>query len=125
MKLMNLLLILTLIVVLKAQYEDIVFNCKDFAPKEYENNTDVKNAYSLDFCRATKFESPIRKCCFIKYEVEEKRQYHCFPVDDEDLADIDLTIDAFESLANADVTSLDCYSKYLLSSFLVILAFLF
>ncbi len=82
-------------------------------------------AFSLDFCRATKLEDDVVACCFVKWENSEgKRQYNCAPVTSDGLADIDQTIEIFKKANSAsDVDSFDCSASYLYGPLLLILAF--
>ena len=85
-------------------------------------------AYSLDFCRSTDYESSTTdfyRCCFIKYELNNQRHYHCAGVTTAGYWDIDEAIDAYERALNVDVDSFDCSSTYLYVPLLLIFALLF
>ena len=92
--------------------------CEDYEPG-------LKNAFSLDFCKSTLYDSTLDKCCFLKYEKDDKRHYHCYTVDLTDFNDIDKVIDDLQNKQGYDVKSLDCSSSYLFSSLLVLLALFF
>ena len=81
-------------------------------------------AYSLDFCRSTEYEAYYR-CCFLKYEIDNRRQYFCLPLSNNQFWNIDDTIDKLEGILKVDVDSLDCSSSYLYVSLLLIFALLF
>ena len=122
MKAVHALLIIMLIYAIKAdnvQGFGETLNCVDYAPT---NRGGSKQAYSLDFCKATYLDSNYKKCCFIKYKIGDAKHYNCFPATSGDLIDIDDTID---KLTYDKVYSLDCNSNYLFVSLLAILALLF
>ena len=84
-----------------------------------------KTALSLDFCRSTDY-GDFYRCCFIKYEQNDKRQYHCAGVTDYGFWNIDETISSFEAaIGNVEIDSFDCSSSYLYVSLLLIFALLF
>ena len=83
-----------------------------------------KTAYSLDFCRSTDYGSYYR-CCFLKYEKNDRREYHCAGVSSAEFWDIDSTIDNIEHLLDVEIDSLDCSASYLYVSLLLIFALLF
>ena len=119
MKVTQALIIFALFSVIKTDLEGFdVNNCADFEP-------DGQPAYSLDFCRATYFDtSKVARCCFMKFkESNGITQYHCLELDLNEFMDIDTVIDAIE-LSGYDVSSLDCSSSYLYFPLLLILAFI-
>ena len=83
-----------------------------------------KTALSLDFCRSTDYGSYYR-CCFLKYEKNDRREYHCAGVSSAEFWDIDSTIDNIEKLLGVEIDSLDCSASYLYVSLLLIFALLF
>ena len=83
-----------------------------------------KTALSLDFCRSTDY-GDFYRCCFIKYEQNERRHYHCAGVTNYGFWNIDETIEAYESFLKVDIDSLDCSASYLYVSLLLIFALLF
>ena len=86
-------------------------------------------AFSLDFCRSTDLETEstgFYRCCFIKYEKDNQRQYQCAGVTSYGFWNIDETISTYESaLGNIEIDSFDCNSSYLYVSLLLIFALLF
>ena len=121
MKAVELLILIALIYITKAQLDEFpIYNCEDYEPGEEE-------AFSLDFCRSTRFDtSKYVRCCFIKYEDNknsERRRYHCYPIDSTGLNDIDSTIDNLEK-NDWDIKSLDCGSSYLYFPLILIIAFI-
>ena len=86
-------------------------------------------AFSLDFCRSTDLETEstgFYRCCFIKYEKDNQRQYQCAGVTSYGFWNIDETISNYESaLGNIEIDSFDCNSSYLYVSLLLIFALLF
>ena len=120
MKVTQALIIFALFSVIKTDLEGFdVNNCADFEP-------DGQPAYSLDFCRATYFDtSKVARCCFMKFkESNGITQYHCLELNSTLLMDIDDTIDMIEVGALYDVSSLDCSSSYVYFPFLLMLAFI-
>ena len=83
-----------------------------------------KTALSLDFCRSTDY-GDFYRCCFIKYEQNDRRHYHCAGVTNYGFWNIDETIEAYESFLKVDIDSLDCSASYLYVSLLLIFALLF
>ncbi len=100
--------------------------CADHAPSDLiSSGAAIRTpAYSLDFCRSTDYSNYYR-CCFLKYEKDNQRQYYCMPLTNSEFWDIDKTIESFESKLGADIDSLDCSSSYLYASLLLIFALLF
>ncbi len=94
--------------------------CEDYGP------TTTKAAFSLDFCRATYYETRDHaKCCFLKWEDKQgRRKFNCALVSAYDMADIDKKIDELEKSLNGTIKSLDCKSSYLYESLLLVLFFL-
>ena len=94
--------------------------CKDYGP------TTTNAAFSLDFCRATEYDtSNNAKCCFLRWEDSQgKRKYNCVLVSAYDMADIDEKIKSLESSLKGDIKSLDCKSSYIYGSLLLVLFFL-
>ena len=115
-------LIAFLLICLSAQYN---FNftskvCEDYGP------TTTMAAFSLDFCRATYYDTNNHaRCCFLRWEdSQERRKYNCVLVSAYDMADIDKKIDELEKSLNGTVKSLDCKSSYIYGSILLVLFFL-
>ena len=124
MKAVELLILIALIYITKAQLKEFpIYNCAEYAPGEKN-----PEAYSLDFCRSTRFDtSRYVRCCFIKYEDNDdndRRHYHCYPIDLARFNDIDDTIDKLETNNNWDIKSLDCGSSYLYFPLILIIAFI-
>ena len=125
MKTINALLLLTLIFAVNSDLSGFdTQKCQDYMPTELGGS---KPAYSLDFCRSTNYVDDFYRCCFIKYEQNEKRQYHCAGVTDYGFWNIDDTIDAYQKSlgTDADIDSFDCSASYLYVSLLLIFALLF
>ena len=105
-------------------------NTLDEFPKtvcsDYDYKHPEKPAFSLDFCRTTDYGDSAR-CCFLKWEDPAgNRRYSCYPINGQELADIDETIGTLESEEEiGEVVSLDCNSSYLFGSLLLILSLLF
>ena len=126
MKAIHALLTIMIIYAIQAQIEDFgdVKTCEDYAPKDLESNYGDKPAFSVDFCRATKYEG-YTKCCFLKWEDgEENRKYNCYPIKSIGLADIDTEIEKIQQTL-PDVVSLDCHASYVYGTLLLIFALLF
>ena len=122
MKTINALLLLVLIFAVNSELKGFDTQyCKDYNPTEYGG---TKQAYSLDFCRSTDYGSYYR-CCFLKYEKNDRREYHCAGVSSAEFWDIDSTIDNIEKLLGVEIDSLDCSASYLYVSLLLIFALLF
>ena len=120
MKVISTLIIFAFICMIKAETipNFDTAKCADYEPKT--NNY----AFSLDFCKSTYYDKDqIARCCFIKYKEGDKRKYHCLALEQSRFNDIDKVIDDLES-EGIEVTSIDCASNYLYSSFLLILALL-
>ena len=103
------------------------YKCLQYVPEFYTGSDKESSlpAYSLDFCRSTYFTDPYYTCCFIKWKnSSEAHQYNCYPVNDTEMADIDIVTDRIENLG-IDLDSLDCGSSYLYGSLLLILALMF
>ena len=103
------------------------YKCLQYVPEFYTGSDKESSlpAYSLDFCRSTYFTDPYYTCCFVKWKnSSEAHQYNCYPVNDTEMADIDIVTDRIENLG-IDLDSLDCGSSYLYGSLLLILALLF
>ena len=126
MKTINALLLLTLIFAVNSDLSGFdTQKCQDYMPTELGG---TKPAFSLDFCRSTDLESAstgFYRCCFMKYEINNIRQYHCVGVTNAGFWDIDKTIETLESAFKFDIDSLDCSSSYLYVSLLLIFALLF
>ena len=93
-----------------------------------DRSTGKENAYSLDFCRSTAFESKdYYTCCFLKWrDQNDTHRYNCYPVNHTEMANIDYATEYIESFSQVkDLKSLDCGSSYLYGSLLLILALLF
>ena len=124
MKTINALLLLALIFAVNSALSGFDTQyCKDYNPTEFGGSG--KQAYSLDFCRSTNYADDFYRCCFIKYEQNEKRQYHCAGVTEYGFWNIDETIDAYESALKVDIDTFDCSASYLYVSLLLIFALLF
>ena len=85
-----------------------------------------KTALSLDFCRSTDY-GDFYRCCFIKYEKDSRRYYHCAGVTNYGFWNIDETISSYEAAigSSVEIDSFDCSSSYLYVSLLLIFALLF
>ena len=125
MKTINALLLFVLILAVNSELSGFDHqSCKDHAPSALISGGGNKPAFSLDFCRSTD-NSDHYRCCFLKYEKDNQRQYYCMPLTNNEFWDIDKTIESFESKLGVDVDSLDCSSSYLYVSLLLIFALLF
>ena len=123
MKTINALLLLVLIFAVNSELSGFKEQkCDDYVPSAWGGG-DLQ-AYSLDFCRSTAYGS-YYKCCFLKYEKDNKRQYHCAGVSSAEFWDIDSTIGNIEKLLDVEIDSLDCSASYLYVSLLLIFALLF
>ena len=127
MKTINAVLLLVLIFTVNSALSGFdTQTCLGHNPKQMGG--EGKQAFSLDFCRSTDLESQstgFYRCCFMKYEIDNIRQYHCVGVTNAGFWDIDTTIDTLESAFKFDIDSLDCSSSYLYVSLLLIFALLF
>ena len=123
MKFINVIVLVMLVYSCICELEFTTKTCTQYSPKKYGG--DGSQAFSLDFCRATKWEDDTVACCFVKWENSEgKRQYNCAPVTSYGLANIDEAIEIFKSSNSAsDVDSFDCSASYLYGPLLLILAF--
>ena len=124
MKTINALFLLTLIFAVNSDLSGFdTQKCQDYMPSELGG---TKPAFSLDFCRST-FYGDYYRCCFIKYEQNNKRYYHCAGVSNYGFWNIDDTIDAYQKSlgTDADIDSFDCSASYLYVSLLLIFALLF
>ena len=119
MKFINVIVLVMLVYSCICELEFTTKTCIQYSP--YGGS----QAFSLDFCRATKWEDDGAACCFVKWENSEgKRQYNCVSVTSYGLANIDETIEIFKSSNSAsDVDSFDCSASYLYGPLLLILAF--
>ena len=116
MKAIHALLLLMFIYMTKADVEGFSQNsCRSFMPGK-------NPAFSLDFCRSTNYDRAAR-CCFVKLEKSEKRLYHCYPITDQQWADIDLLEDELEH-EGYEVVDIECSSSYLYVSLLLLFALL-
>ena len=123
MKTFNAVLLLVLIYAVNSALSGFdTQSCDDYTPTEFGGKN--YQAFSLDFCRSTYYTNYYR-CCFLKYEIEDKRQYHCIGVSSSEFWDIDQTITNIEGVLKVDVDTLDCSSSYLYVSLLLIFALLF
>ena len=125
MKAITAFLLIALIYVCNSQA-----TCADYAPYWSDRKGDRSdNAYSLDFCRSTSFDSEkYYTCCFIKWRDTNNshHRYNCLPVNHTMMADIDPLVDYIKGRNAVDkLKSLDCASSYLYGSLLLILALLF
>ena len=86
-------------------------------------------AFSLDFCRSTDLETEstgFYRCCFIKYEKDNQRQYHCQGVTNYGFWNIDETKSIVENaLGKVEIDTFDCSASYLYVSLFLIFALLF
>ena len=123
MKTINALLLLTLIFAVNSDRSGFdTQKCQDYMPTELGG---TKPAFSLDFCRSTDY-GDFYRCCFIKYEKDSRRYYHCAGVTNYGFWNIDETISSFEAaIGNVEIDSFDCSSSYLYVSLLLIFALLF
>ena len=125
MKTINALLLFVLILAVNSELSGFETQyCKVHAPSALISGGGNIAAFSLDFCRSTEY-SDYYRCCFLKYEKDNQRQYYCMPLTNSEFWDIDKTIESFESKLGVDVDSLDCSSSYLYVSLLLIFALLF
>ena len=123
MKTINALFLLALIFAVNSELSGFSKQeCHTYAPTEWTGKG--QQAYSLDFCRSTDYGSYYR-CCFLKYEKNDRREYHCAGVSSAEFWDIDSTIDNIEKLLGVEIDSLDCSASYLYVSLLLIFALLF
>ena len=124
MKTINALLLLVLIFAVNSALSGFKEQkCDDYVPSAWGGGN--AQAYSLDFCRSTAYGSYYR-CCFLKYEKDSRRYYHCAGVTNYGFWNIDETISSFEAaIGNVEIDSFDCSSSYLYVSLLLIFALLF
>ena len=118
MKAIHALLLLTFIYMINSQTDGSTpKSCSEYLPGN-------KPAYSYDFCRSTNWDSFVR-CCFVKLEDEQgHRLYHCYGLDEQKWADIDIAEKELENM-KYEVIDIECSSSYLYVAFLVIFALLF
>ena len=119
MKAIHALLLLMFIYMANADVEgfDELKTCEAYKPGQ-------KPAFSLDFCRSTYIGDAVR-CCFVKLEDKnEKRLYHCYPINKQEWADIDILKDSLEK-DGKEVVSIECGASYLYASLLILIALLF
>ena len=91
--------------------------CDDYRPGKLR-------AFSLDFCRSTNIGDAVR-CCFVKLEDKnEKRLYHCYPITNQQWADIDILKNLLEKTYKK-VVLIECGASYLYASLLILIALLF
>ena len=129
MKTINVLLLLALIFTVNSDLSGFdPQTCLGHAPaavSSYISGGGDEQAYSLDFCRSTSYDG-YERCCFLKYEKDNIREYHCLPLTSTQFWDIDDTIEKVEkALGGIEIDSLDCSSSYLFVSLLLIFALLF
>ena len=124
MKTINALLLLVLIFAVNSALSGFKEQkCDDYVPSAWGGGN--SQAYSLDFCRSTAY-GDFYRCCFIKYEKDSRRYYHCAGVTNYGFWNIDETISSFEAaIGNVEIDSFDCSSSYLYVSLLLIFALLF
>ena len=131
MKTISAFLLIMLVCAINSNLENFpTQECLDHVPPFLSIGKANNQAYSLDFCRSTKYNTyDYAQCCFIKWKRAntKARQYHCLPVTVAQLNNIDDLIDGFESITNVvdEVDSLDCSSSYLYGSLLLIASLLF
>ena len=118
MKAIHALLLLMFIYMANADVEGFAEKtCKEYMPGN-------KPAFSLDFCRSTNIGDAVR-CCFVKLEGKDgERLYHCYPIDKQQWADIDILKDYLEN-EYKEVVSIECGASYLYASLLILIALLF
>ena len=119
MKAIHALLLLMFIYMANAELEE-------FAEKKCEEYMPGKEpAFSLDFCRSTNIGKYVR-CCFVKLESNdnEKRLYHCYGINNQEWADIDILKNSLEK-NYTKVVSIECGASYLYASLLILIALLF
>ena len=118
MKAIHALLLLMFIYMANADVEGFAEKtCEAYMPGN-------KTAFSLDFCRSTNIGNAVR-CCFVKLEDQnEKRLYHCYPINSEQWADIDILKNFLEK-SYKKVVSIECGASYLYASLLILIALLF
>ena len=118
MKAIHALLLLMFIYMANADVEGFAEKtCEAYMPKK-------EPAFSLDFCRSTKIGGDAVRCCFVKLEDKnEKRLYHCYPITNQQWADIDILKDSLEK--EYEVVLIECGASYLYASLLILIALLF
>ena len=128
MKTINVLLLFAIIFAVNSDLNGFEKQtCLGHAPtavSSYISGGGDAQAYSLDFCRSTEYDS-YERCCFLKYEKDNIREYHCLPLTSTQFWNIDDTIKNVESALGTEIDSLDCSSSYLFVSLLLIFALLF
>ena len=125
MKIIYAFVLIILIFVIKADYPTTY--CEDYAPKKLNTKKYGDNpAFSLDFCRSSFYDnSTYARCCFLSWELGEKRLYNCVPATAQNFSDIEAFEDYLEATLEGEVKSIDCKSSYLYGSIFLILALLF
>ena len=125
MKIIYAFVLIILAYVIKADYPTTY--CEDYAPKKLNTKKYGDNpAFSLDFCRSSFYDnSTYAKCCFLSWELAEKRLYNCVPATAQNFSDIEAFEDYLEATLEGEVKSIDCKSSYLYGSIFLILALLF
>ena len=118
MKAIHALLLLMFIYMANADVEGFAEKaCEEYMPGK-------KPAFSLDFCRSTNIGDAVR-CCFVKLEDKnEKRLYHCYPITNQQWADIDILKNLLEKTYKK-VVLIECGASYLYASLLILIALLF
>ena len=119
MKAIHALLLLMFIYMANADVEGFAEKtCKAYMPGG-------EQAFSLDFCRSTNIGDAVR-CCFVKLESNdnEKRLYHCYPITNQQWADIDILKNFLEKTYKK-VVLIECGASYLYASLLILIALLF
>ena len=119
MKAIHALLLLMFIYMANAELEEFAEKkCEAYKPGQ-------KQAFSLDFCRSTNIGDAVR-CCFVKLESKDnnKRLYHCYPINNQQWADIDILKNSLEK-NYTKVVSIECGASYLYASLLILIALLF
>ena len=119
MKAIHALLLLMFIYMANADLEEFAEKkCEAYMPGK-------KPAFSLDFCRSTNIGDAVR-CCFVKLESNdnEKRLYHCYPINNQQWADIDILKNSLEK-NYTKVVLIECGASYLYASLLILIALLF
>ena len=118
MKAIHALLLLMFIYMANADLEE-------FAEKKCEAYMPGKEpAFSLDFCRSTNIGGAVR-CCFVKLEGKNsERLYHCYGINNQEWADIDILKNSLEKQYKK-VVLIECGASYLYASLLILIALLF
>ena len=124
MKIIYAFVLIILAFVIKAEYP--FTECGNYAPDKIWKGYGNQSAFSLDFCRSSFYDnSTYARCCFLSWELGEKRLYNCVPATAQNFSDIEAFEDNLEATLEGEVKSIDCKSSYLYGSIFLILALLF